>query len=329
MKRTFLGVITGLLAAFTILPIFASTPAYAGAGKGMEISPLTAEEVRAPGETFTRNITLRNLTGVSVVATAAVHNFEAEGDSGSPKIDIKDSEADTSFSIRSWIQQIPDIHMKKNETVTVPVTISIPLNAEAGGHYGAVLFTLSADSSDSAEQSQVALGASIGTLFLVRVTGSVVEKLNLDGFYTLNANGDRTPFLDKAPISFVVRLNNVGSVHEKPEGNIVVSDMFGHKVGTVIVNDKGGNILPKSLRRYDQQLNVKNLFGLYSAKLTLVYGNGTTIVKTIHFVVIPWQLILMGVLLLLIIIYLIRNWLQHYRASVIRQVRQRQQQSKQ
>jgi len=320
MKRITFSALTGLLAAATILPIFAS-PVYAGTGKGMEISPLTVEEVRSPGESFQKTITLRNLTSVDVTASAAIHNFTSGDDTGTPQIDVKDAEADTSFSMRDWVQDIPDVHIKHGEAVKIPVTITVPANAEAGGHYGAILFTLTADT-DSSGNSQVALGASIGTLFLIRVTGSVVEKLSIDGFYTLNPKGDRTPMLDGGPINFVVRVKNSGSVHEKPEGNIAVTDMFGRKVGTVVVNDKSGNVLPGSIRRYDQQLTNKSLFGMYTANLTLVYANGQKLTRTIHFVVIPWQLIVMIVLGLLIGLYLLRGWLRHYRASIIKQVRQ-------
>jgi len=321
MKRITLGALTGLLAAATILPIFASAPVYAGSGKGMEISPLIVDQVRSPGDTFSSEITLRNLTDTAVVASAAIHNFTSEDDTGTPKIDVKDEQADSSFSMRSWVSAIPDVHMKKGEAVKIPVTFTIPANAEAGGHYGAILFTLAAETDTNGQTSQVALGASIGTLYLIRVTGSVVEKMTLDGFYTLNPKGDRSPMLDSGPISFVVRLKNDGTVHEKPEGNIAVTDMFGRKVGTVVVNDKGGSILPKSTRRYNQQLATKNLFGYYHAKLTLVYADGQKIQNNISFFVIPWQLIILVVLGLLIVLFLLRGWLRSYRASIIKQVR--------
>jgi hypothetical protein len=176
----------------------------------------------------------------------------------------------------------------------------------------------------------VALGASIGTLFLLRVSGTVTEKLALQDFYTINHTGDRSSWHDAGPINFVVRLKNLGSVHEKPEGNIAVTDMLGRKVGTVIVNEKNGNALPSSIRRFDQSLPNKHLFGIYWAKLSLSYADGQKISKTITFFVIPWQLIILLVLALLIVMYIVRIWMRKYSEHILRQARRsaRQQQQK-
>jgi hypothetical protein len=297
-------------------------------GKGMEISPLIIDETVNPGQQLTREIHLHNVTSVGVIASPEVHDFTASSDeSGNPDIDTKD-ENTTAFSLRHWITGLAPVHMKPGESVTVQIPISVPDNAEPGGHYGAVLFTLSADATSGS--SSVALGASIGTLFLLRVSGTVTEKLALQDFYTINHTGDRSSWHDAGPINFVVRLKNLGSVHEKPEGNIAVTDMLGRKVGTVIVNEKNGNALPSSIRRFDQSLPNKHLFGIYWAKLSLSYADGQKISKTITFFVIPWQLIILLVLALLIVMYIVRIWMRKYSEHILRQARRsaRQQQQK-
>lgn len=327
MKRFILSLTLAIFSAsISLMP--AAALAKTSPGKGMEISPLVIDDTVSPGQQLTRTIHLRNLTSVGVIATPEVHDFTASGDeSGNPNIDTKDT-TNTSYSLRHWITGLSPVHLNAGQSVTVDIPVSVPEDAEPGGHYGAVLFTLSADATSGS--SSVALGASIGTLFLLRVTGTVTEKLALQDFYTINHAGDRSAWHDSGPINFVVRVKNLGSVHEKPEGNIAVTDMLGRKVGTVIVNDKNGNALPGSIRRFDQTLPNTHLFGIYWAKLSLSYADGQKITKTIAFFVVPWQLIILLVLALLIVIYIVRTWMRKYNEHILRQARRaaRQQQQR-
>jgi uncharacterized protein YjhX (UPF0386 family) len=183
------------------------------------------------------------------------------------------------------------------------------------------------------EGTGVALSASIGTLMLLKVSGPVVDKLSLAEFTTgtLPVTNDGTKktaftkkgFFEYGPVGFLVRLKNEGTVHQKAKGTIEVTNSFGKKVATVKVNERGGNVLPDSIRRFEEKLNEKKLFGRYTAKLSLTYANSQKLEKTVNFWVIPWKLILLVLIGLVIVGFLLRIGIRRYNEHIIKQARKR------
>jgi hypothetical protein len=163
----------------------------------------------------------------------------------------------------------------------------------------------------------------VGSLVLLRVSGAITDKISLAEFST-SQGGHPGSFFQHGPIDFLIRLKNEGSVHEKVQGTIAVTDTFGRKVAAVAVNDKGGNVLPDSIRRFDQQLGQKQLFGHYTATLSLTYLNGAKHIDAkLGFWVIPWVLILLILVGLVVLIYLLKLGLKRYNAYIIAQARKR------
>lgn len=92
--------------------------------------------------------------------------------------------------------------------------------------------------------------------------------------------------------------------------------MFGKEAGVLTINEKGGNVLPASIRKFEQTLNKKWLFGRYTAEANVQYG-GKNISESISFWVIPYKLIaiILGVLIVLFIA--IRRLLRWYTRRAI------------
>jgi len=158
-------------------------------------------------------------------------------------------------------------------------------------------------------------------LVLLRVSGNVTDNLDLVSF-TTSQNGQSGSFFEHGPVGFTVRLKDTGSVHEKPQGTIDVTGMFGKKIGSIKVNENGGNVLPDSIRRFDEELGKKSLFGHYTAKLNLTYASGAKKLSgQVSFWVIPWKLILLAIIALVVLVFLIRLGLKRYNAYIIAQAR--------
>jgi hypothetical protein len=330
----------GLAALFAASPLFmvtaaqAATPAAQAAspaaksanGQGLEISPPVIELSANPGDTLTTSIRIRNVTSGQLIAKGKADDFGAgSGEDGQPKL-LLDETGSTRFSLKYWVQGVPDLLLAPQELKITTIKIVVPKNAEPGGHFGVVRFTAVPPELDG---TGVSLSASIGALILLKVSGAITEKVSLSEFSTSQSTTEKGKppvvrkgsFFEHGPIDFLVRLHNEGSVHEKVTGTITVKDWTDKKVDTLQVNDKGGNVLPDSIRRFDVPFPQKQLFGHYTAALSLNYSNGKSLTANLSFWVIPWKLILLGLVGLIVLIYILRLGLRRYNAHIIAKAR--------
>ncbi len=282
-------------------------------GQGLEISPPVIELSANPGQTVTTSIRVRNFTQGELIAKGKADDFGAGTDeTGQPKL-LLDETGATRYSLKYWVNGVPDLDLAPGELKTATITISLPANAEPGGHFGVVRFTAVPPNLSG---TGVALSASIGSLILLKVSGPVTEKVSLAEFSALQ-NAKKSSFFEHGPVGFVVRVKNDGTVHEIVQGNIVVKDTFGKTVGTVAVNDKGGNILPDSIRKFEEQLGQKQLLGVYSATLSMTYSSSQKLSGKLTFWVVPWKLLLLILLGLVVLVYIARIGLRRYNQNII------------
>lgn len=316
-----------VVALSVVLPagvaLSATTPggaATAQPGQGLEISPPVIEVSANPGQTVQTIIRIRNVSPGVLIASGHADDFGATGEEGQPKLLLDETEA-TRFSLKYWIKSVPDLTLAPQELKTATVNIAVPNDAEPGGHYGVVRFTAQAP---ELKGTGVALSASIGSLILLKVNGAITEKLSVAQFTPVKDDHPASLF-ESGPIKFLVRLKNEGSVHEKARGTIDVIDTLGKKVGAVVVNEKGGNVLPgpdgQNIRKFEQTLAKKNLFGHYTAKLNLTYSNGKPLTASVGFWVIPWKQLAIAFIIVLLLFAALRLGLRRYNAWIISQAR--------
>lgn len=301
-----------VVSPLTSLPVSAQA-SNANAANGLQISPAIVEVNGEKGGSYTVQLQVTNVTGSDLTFDSAVNDFSAKDESGAPSVNLDDSNPSTA-SIKQWVSVIRSFTLKARENRKISATISIPKNAEPGGHYGIIRFSGRAP---ELEGSGVGLAASAGTLVLVRVAGAVDEKLDLITFET-SQNNKTSGLFEYGPIDFVARFKNEGNVHVKPIGQIEVRDMFGNKVDTVIVNPDKGNVLPLSIRKFQSTLSKDWMFGRYTADISVAYGTtGQAIVKTISFWVIPYKAIFIGILILATFVFVFRALIKRYNRYII------------
>src|SRR5690606_23491868 len=109
---------------------------------------------------------------------------------------------------------------------------------------------------------------------------------------------------------------------------------FGNEATRLKLNEEEGNVLPNSIRkftttwgdeaadgffaRYAQQKEDK-LFGKYTAELTMVYGQGKVAKSEIQFWVLPWERIIVDLVLLVVIVFSLIAGIKRYNAWIIAQ----------
>lgn len=295
-----------------------------GTGQALEISPPLISLSADPGDTITTKILIRDISAIDLVISNEVNDFESDGETGAPKILLKD-DAKSPYSLKGWITPIASKQLKPKQIEEVPVTINVPASASPGSYFAVVRFTGTA-----AEQqgSGVGLTSSVGALVFVRVSGKANEKLDVTDFYTAK-DGKKTGLFESTPSDLVIKIKNSGNVIQEPTGRALVTDTFGNEIAGLNVNLAKNIVLPGSTRQFTTTLDSraigKNriLFGYYTAKLTLSYGDNKKIEDTVSFWIIPYKLILLLIVVLVALIAGFRIWILRYKKRVIRQARRR------
>ncbi len=269
----------------------------------LQVSPPILEIKINPGDTYSDFIKFENLSDTETLTLyPQVLSFKAKGDEGAQEF-IENTVETTNFSLAQWVDISTDlIVIKPFERIVLPFTITVPIDAEPGGRYAAVL--LGNQPITPKEGSNVALGAKTGSIILAKISGDVNESAVLKMFKT-GKDSYQYP-----PVDFEITIENNGNIHVKPEGKIVISNIFGKAVKEVNVNQAGGNVLPESSRKYTPSWETdKFTLGKFTAVLNLKYGeeNPMNISQTISFWVLPVKeiVIALAALSLLILLFFV------------------------
>lgn len=297
-----------------------------GTGQALEIAPTIINLDVDAGETTTIEIQLRNVSNEDLIVTGEINDFLASDEQGSPNIILDEEEAealgDNPFSMRDWVQPIQPILLEPNEIETLSATFNVPDNASPGGYYGAVRFT---GTPPELEGTGVSLTTSIGTLLLATVSGETELAADIEEF-AVTKDGSTGNIFETTPLQLIQRIENTGNVHIQPTGQVHITDMFGRATASANVNLGQQNILPDSIRRFEQDIDSslignRRLFGRYTADLELEYVEGQTLTDTLTFWVIPYRLIAAIVVLIVAIALTIRYMLKRYKQKIIKQSR--------
>lgn len=306
MNKLIRGV--GILGLAVVTVIGSQFAAAQQAGQGLEITPPRLNVSADPGDVIETELRIRNVTEQTLVTKAQYNDFVAGSEEdGNPKILLdEDAQAEPSpFSIKDWIATIPEVTLKPTQQEVIKVTLTVPDDASPGGHYGVIRFTGTPPEVDS---SAVSLSASIGALVLVTVSGDIQESTSVAEIYT-SQNNERRSLFEYGPVTINTRVQNDGNVHNQPSGNIVVSNMFGQTVDTLKFNENGGNVLPKSIRRFENTLQKRLMLGRYKIQADIVYGVENQIISSsATFWVIPYKLIAIGLAIIAAFVISIRRY---------------------
>jgi len=296
---------------------------YALANEGIKVNPLRFEELVDPGEILHKSIKITNNSLNSKTMFAYIMDFTAADETGKAKLIKPGSEQGTFLS--SWIDITKEgIDFSANEEKEIFFTIKVPENTGPGGYYGAIIFGTKAPETRSNSEEKgavISIAHKTGVLLLFQVSGDIVEKAVIKEFST-DKEFYSTPFT----VNFLTRVENLSNVHIKPRGTIVISNMLGKETSIIRVNEKGSNILPNSIRRFESSWQNNFGFGKYKALLALSYGTPTklggqgkqsiTFVK--YFWVIPWKIIIPLISAIIFIIALFILFLKLYKNKIVK-----------
>jgi hypothetical protein len=312
-----------LLIVFVIFPVLAHATT---------TSPVKLELEADPGTTLRSSIKVTNDTQNTETLYTTTLNFEPKGDeSGEPNfISTKDG-------LAAWVKTEDSITLGPKEQKVLPFTIQIPSGTEPGGYFGA-LFTSTTPPKEN-DGGNVLLTERVGTLILLRVNGNLADSGDILEFGTK----DKKFWYTALPIGFYFRFQNSGLDRVHPLGDVLIKNTLGRTTKTIEANPEGGNVLPKSIRRFElawqsgsspsndtlpkegfwKKVNYELThfaLGRYTVHLNLAYGTGAlrSASSTTSVFVFPWHLVLVATLGTIILFLLLHFLLRHYNRWIIK-----------
>lgn len=257
------------------------------AGLSMSVTPTLFEMSAQPFQTWESSVKVINNNATPLTIYADVVNFEPQGESGHGKFLPVFENFTEGATLAEWIT-VPEesFVIPAESSVAVPLTVRVPEDAAPGGHFAAILIGTKPPNDD--QPFQITTSQIVTSLFFVRIEGDVVE----NGIVRTFTSSDS--FVATPDLTFEVRFENKGNVHLQPQGEIVITNMWGKERGVIPINQQThfGNVLPESIRKFEFAWKGEQSFtdiGRYTASLTLGYGQDSRkfVTKSTHFWIVP------------------------------------------
>lgn len=272
------------------------------------VGPGRTEIEVKPGETVIKEVTVTNRISDNRTFELVVEDISGSDDPNNSVVLSGDERGP--YSVRDYISfPRTTFTLALGERARIPVTITIPPDAEPGGYYGTVLVstirTPGKTEEDGAPRSPII--ARVGSLFFVTVAGETVRGGVSKEIATINNQW----WYEKGPVKLGILFENTGSVHLNPYGELSIANMFGEEVGFVELEP--WFVLPQSLRLREVAWNREFLLGRYTvtARINRGYDNVIDEVTT-SFWVMPWKIVGGIFFILFIIIFSLRAFFRTF-----------------
>ena len=305
-----LGIITGFMVCCITIPAVGlayKTETISGLDpnrKDFVVGPGKTEVALNPGEQKNVDIIVTNRMGNDKIFKLEVEDFTGSQNVEQTVVLLGDDRGP--YSLKDYLSfDESKFELKNGQRATIPVTISVPFDAEPGGLYGSVLVSVVSDSNedgtiDGAHGGNVIVSR-IGTLFFVQIPGDVKTEGVLEEFKTA---GNKKIF-SEGPIGFQLFYENTGNIHVNPYGEIAIENIFGEDVGFIEIEPWFA--MPSSLRLREVSWDRGFLLGRYKATARINRGYDDIIdTKTFTFYVLPWKIVLGGFAGIAVLFLLVR-----------------------
>jgi len=272
------------------------------------VGPGRAEIEIKPGQTVIHEISVANRISDNRTFEITVEDIAGTADADRAVVLLGNERGH--YTVKDYIT-FPENKFTLNlgERARIPVTISLPPDAEPGGFYGSVLIsTVQVDDENiDVNVPRSPIIARVGTLFFITVPGDVIREGEVKEISLLNKKW----WYESGPIKFNILYENTGSVHLNPYGELRIKNTLGEEVGFVELEPWFA--LPKSLRSRSVVWDREMLFGRYVATALVNRGYDDIVDEvSVTFWVLPWKVVGGTFLIIFIIIFSIRAFFRTF-----------------
>ncbi|MBU1670556.1 MAG: hypothetical protein KKF41_15880 [Actinobacteria bacterium] len=159
-----------------------------------------------------------------------------------------------SYSCAKWLDTDSfEMLVQPGETAAKPFAVSVPADAEPGGHYGVIFFEQTRLPGEPAGQVQAT--GRIGVVTLITVPGEIIREGVIKDVQVNSAwwwPTRKLPLLPVTKIQCRVIFENKGNVHLTVKGKLTFTPSFGWGSGTVDLGEI--TVLPKTERYLEATL---------------------------------------------------------------------------
>lgn len=310
MKKITLGIF--LIVAFSVsgkAMAFQKTKIDTKPYNDFVVEPGKTEIFVNPGESVIKNITITNRIDKTVKFRLTTEDMTGTDDPKTPIKLLGDEQGP--YSLKNFIKpELPEFTLEMGEKIVIPVEVSVPLDAEPRGFYGALVISnepeVLGEGQSTVTEAKTRFVSRIGSLFLLRINGEGKESGYLDSFKII---GPSKLFYQERPKGFEISFRNDGNVHLVPHGKVVIRNIMGKNIGEIPVDAYFA--LPDSLRYREVYWTEGTGLGRYTATISLYKGYGSendNATATVAFWIIPWKILaitFVGILIFVSIVYYI------------------------
>ena len=266
-----------------------------------------------PGESRTFELSIANRLGIKRLFSVKEEDFTGSSNPEQAVVLLGDDRGP--YSMKDYVHlATTSVFIQHAQRARVPLTISIPADAQPGGAYGSIVISTISDpnaSRSGGTNPTSNIITRIGTLFFIRIKGPTKESGQLSQFLL---SGGNSIILNQGSIFFDILYKNDGNVHLDPYGTIQITNMLGSPVGSIDIDPWFA--MPGSLRFREVEWTPPFLFGRYVAHAAIHRGYGTSIDEAdIVFWVIPWKLLVAILGGIIIVITFVRWIFSHFTIS--------------
>lgn len=283
---------------------------------GIQISPVIFEHDLKPGDVQQETVRVSNRNPAAVDLSLEVADFYYD-ENGKMKFIEENQENSSVSSLKKWLSyDQKELTLAPNSDKDIPFTITVPANAEPGGHYGVMFFR-----TKQPDAAQIGISARVGALVLVTIPGDVKKTGELEDFIVGKMNAEKKVntqnFFETGPVDMAFTLKNTGNAHFKPTGTITIKDTFGRVVKEIPMPPDIVRAFPEIPRTYAQTANI-DPWGWYEASLSLKDGDGNALPPlTVKFWGMNYKMLLVWLLVVAVVIVVLVIGIKQYNKWII------------
>jgi hypothetical protein len=253
------------------------------------VGPGKVDVILKPGESKTIELLVTNRTGERRIFNLTTEDMTGSSDAMKPVVLLGDERGP--YSLRDYLHvDHPSFELNHNQRARIPVTITIPPDAEPGGRYGSMLV------------DTVAIEAVTGDSESATPQSAIVARIGKKRLY---ASG---------PVPFGIHHTNTGSMHIAPYGELRIHNMFGEEIGFLELEP--WFVLPQSERFREVRFDRELLIGRYTATVNINRSYDDIVdTASFSFYVLPWKVLLGAFAILFIVIFGIRTFFRTFEFS--------------
>jgi hypothetical protein len=149
------------------------------------VEPGKTEVFLNPGDNMVKNIVITNRINKTVRFKLSTEDFIGTDDPKQPVTLLGDEHSP--YSLKDFIvPEIKEFSLELGEKIIIPVTVSVPLDAEPRGYYGALIVSNDPDNQEDINPKDVEgktkIISRIGSLFLLKIIGEGKEEGKVENY---------------------------------------------------------------------------------------------------------------------------------------------------